>query len=156
MGKLRADATLRHAPFGIYPTSVVYIGSGANHGANLPCYNSDVYIGPQYQVNTATGNCRVTIAAGLYNTSCKEIELHTITDCCVYAQGLSSLLLGLSGWVYSSTGLNPMITSGYIDTTALVPPWVGKTLAACTDNLIIDLPSRGAVGIGTQQTVADW
>lgn len=153
---LRAETTLRHTAAGIYPNAVTYIAAGANRNANIPCVGTMEFYSSQYSVNSASGVCRVAIAAGIYVKECKERIFPTSTDAQVYCQGLSSLMLGVFGWIYGSSGSNAMLVSGMRNVSNMAPQGMGAVVPTSTDSFVTNLVAIGAAGIGQINADDNW
>lgn len=148
--QLRAEHVLRHSSCGIYPNSACYIGSGAQHDANRPCFNSDRYSTPQYLVNQSGHIARIAIAAGIVVKECESDRLNQISDFAIYTQGQSSLMLGIGAWALASVGMPPSVASGYVNISNLSPEWTSHVMSTVSDGFIVDAARRGATGIGSE------
>lgn len=148
LAQLRAEQTLRHTSCGLFPSAASYIGSGAGHADNIPCFNGQIYNNNQYVVNKSNAYARLAIASGLVIAECGTTRLVSAYDYAVYTQGTSSLMLGMAGWAYGSTGLAPVLSSGYITIPNTAPRWCNNIVTTMSDNFIVDRLRGGRVGIG--------
>lgn len=153
--RVTAEATLRHTCCGVYPDSATYIGSGNNHDANIPCFNSNRYTTPQYAVNQSASVARIAIGAGLVVAECSTAKIGRVVDFNIYTQGQSSLMLGIVGWCYGSVGLNPSLVSGYTEITNMAPEWAYGIVPTMADNFIVNALSRGRCSLGLVEAAGD-
>lgn len=148
---LRSMSTLAHSPYGMYPNSAVYIGTGNNHVNNIPSYNTQRYREVQYRVNQSSNIGRLAVAIWLIVRVPDADRVFTVNDMNVRCQATASLLLGIGGWIH--TGISAGIVSGWGTNSNYIPQWLRSELPTASDNFIVDVMGGEATGIAAENAV---